>query len=94
MNNKSREKWEREIAKAQGNRATYSVSSHCTWCNEKNFRITHFGLSPVLFDFDHIRFDFLYLKLSIKRKIMSYVRDYLKKPFELQLEFTTFLKAS
>ena len=40
--------------------------------------MTHFGLSTLIFDYDDIRFDILHMTCQITRKIMEYLRDYLR----------------
>ena len=74
---KSEDEFKRNKVLANGLGMMYSKADHMKWNDSNNKGCSHFGLHPSLFPRDSIRFDTLYLKYSITRRLMSNLRDFL-----------------
>ena len=57
----------------------YTVHSHAEWADEKNFGMTHFGLSPRILDYHNIRFDTFHMFCQITRKLMDNLRRFMNQ---------------
>ena len=55
------------------------MKKHRIWCDKTNLGVTHFGLHYDTLNITKLRFDILYLKLSITRQIIGYIRFVLEK---------------
>ena len=74
---RSLRRWNHKIGNSP--RSEYSDDTHKNWCDEHNFGVTHFGISPATFNVETIKFDVFHCKCAIIRRIMSYTRDLILK---------------
>ena len=69
------------------------MKSFRNWADEKNYGVTHLGLHFELVDLQQIVFDILHLKLSMTRKIITFICFILETyNYELQQEFVAILR--
>ena len=71
------------------------MKDHRNWCNKHNYGVSHFGLDPSLLNLTDNRYDILHLKLSITRKIITFIRFYLEKfTFDVRQKFIKILSST
>ena len=69
------------------------MNKHRIWCDTDNYGITHFGINNKFMKISDVRFDILHLKLSVTRKIITFICDFLiTKSYKNQQRFSTILK--
>ena len=72
---------------------TYTESDHRNWADKNNYGITHFGVHPNELRRDNLRFDVFHLRCAQTRKLMTYLRKYMRiQSFALQDCFHDVLK--
>ena len=69
-------KWETFIAIPK---EKWDLKKHKSWCDEKNFGVSHFGLKPDFFPMSTIRFDTFHLSCAVIRRLMSALRNFMLK---------------
>ena len=71
------------------------VYDHRKWADKENFRVKNFGLPPKLLHFSKSWYYILYLKLSITRKIITFIIFYLEKiTFDIKQNFFKILSTT
>ena len=60
------------------NDETYTTKDHADWVDEKNFGVSHFGLSPSHFKREYIRFDVFHLCVAITKRLMTHTREFVQ----------------
>ena len=54
------------------NEKNWSEAKHQDWCDQHNQGITHYGISPDIFNVENICFDVFHLRSSITRTLLHY----------------------
>ena len=86
----STRRWERKTSKDE----TYTTKDHADWVDEKNFGVSHFGLSPLHFKRENIRFDVFHLCVAITKRLMTYTRDFVQMlSCDFQIKFYNVLSS-
>ena len=73
--------------------AKFSASDQRDYFDQKNYGIAHFGLTIEQLPLENIAFDMLHVRLSISIKILTVLRDWMRKrPYDMQKMLSTILK--
>ena len=69
------------------------MKDFCNWSDKSNYGITHLGVNYDELKIEDICNDILHQQLSVTRKIISFIRDYLESySFEIRDKFVKVLK--
>ena len=67
------------MKKKKQNYIHYKDKYHLQWADEHKFGITPFGVHPSKLDYDMIRFGTFHMICQITRKLMDYMRRYIRR---------------